>query len=118
MPMSSSAARKGSSEDQFELAAITVAELWHGVERASAGHRVQRQRYLEAVVAALPVISYSEQTAYHHARIWARLESTGKSIGSYGRIVAATAFERGSIVATFNKRHFSQVKGLTVIQPT
>jgi tRNA(fMet)-specific endonuclease VapC len=58
------------AEDQFELAAITVAELWHGVERASAGHRVRRQRYLEAVIVALPVISYTEQTAYHHARIW------------------------------------------------
>lgn len=105
------------AEEQFELAAITIAELWHGVERASAGHRVQRQRYLEAVIAALPVIPYTEQTAYHHARIWATLQSTGKTIGSYDLIVAATAFERGSIVATFNKRHFSQVKGLAVIQP-
>lgn len=105
------------AEEQFELAAITVAELWHGVERASAGHRVQRQRYLENVIAPLPIIPYTEQTAYHHARVWARLEAAGKTIGSYDLIVAATAFERGSVVATFNKRHFSQVKGLTVIQP-
>jgi tRNA(fMet)-specific endonuclease VapC len=105
------------AEDQFELAAITIAELWHGVERAAAAHKVQRQRYLEAIVAALPVIPYTEQTAYHHARIWARLVSAGKTIGSYDLIVAATALERGSIVATFNKRHFSQVKGLAVIQP-
>ena len=105
------------AEDQFELAAITIAELWHGVERASAEHRAERQRYLEAVISALPVIPYTEQTAYHHARIWARLESAGKTIGSYDLIVAATALERGSIVATFNKRHFSQVKGLSVIQP-
>jgi tRNA(fMet)-specific endonuclease VapC len=105
------------AEDQFELAAITIAELWHGVERASAEHRAERQRYLEAVISALPVIPYTEQTAYHHARIWATLESAGKTIGSYDLIVAATALERGSIVATFNKRHFSQVKGLAVIQP-
>jgi len=31
--------------------------------------------------------------------------------------VAATALERGSEVATFNHRHFAQVKGLTVIVP-
>jgi len=31
--------------------------------------------------------------------------------------VAATALERGDAVATFNKRHFTQVKGLTVIEP-
>ena len=38
-------------------------------------------------------------------------------IGYYDVIVAATALERGSEVATFNRRHFSQVKGLTVIEP-
>ncbi len=105
------------AEDQFELAAITIAELWHGVERASAAQGERRQRYLQAVIAALPVIPYTEQTAYHHARIWATLASAGKTIGSYDLIVAATALEHGSTVATFNKRHFSQVKGLAIIQP-
>jgi predicted nucleic acid-binding protein len=38
-------------------------------------------------------------------------------IGYYDVIVAATALERGSAVATFNQRHFSQVKGLTIIVP-
>jgi predicted nucleic acid-binding protein len=38
-------------------------------------------------------------------------------IGFYDMIVAATALERGSDVATFNQRHFSRVKGLTVIEP-
>ena len=32
-------------------------------------------------------------------------------------IVTATALERASQVATFNGRHFSQVSGLTVIEP-
>jgi predicted nucleic acid-binding protein len=38
-------------------------------------------------------------------------------IGDYDLIVAATAIERGSTVATFNKRHFEKVEGLTVIEP-
>ena len=102
---------------QFEIAAITVAELWHGVERASRAHKVKRQRYLEAILEALPIIPYTEQTAYEHARIWAQLEASGKMIGSYDVIVAATALERGSTLATFNQRHFSQVKGLSLILP-
>jgi tRNA(fMet)-specific endonuclease VapC len=105
------------ANDQFEVAAITIAELWHGVERASPTHRPGRQRYLEAFVGLLPVISYTEQTAYYHARLWANLESSGKSIGAYDLIVAATALQRGSTVATFNKRHFSQVKGLSILEP-
>ena len=103
--------------DQFEIAAITVTELWHGVERATGAHKIKRQRYLQAILTSLPIIPYTEQTAYEHARIWAELESAGKMIGFYDVIVAAAAMERGSELATFNKRHFAQVKGLSVIEP-
>jgi tRNA(fMet)-specific endonuclease VapC len=103
--------------DQFEIAAITVAELWHGVERATGAHKTRRRRYLEAILDSLPIIPYTEQTACEHARVWAELESSGKMIGYYDVIVAATALERGSKVATFNQRHFTQVKGLTVLEP-
>jgi tRNA(fMet)-specific endonuclease VapC len=92
--------------DQFEIAAITVAELWHGVERATAAHRIKRERFLRTVLDVLPIIPYTEVTAFEHARIWAVLESTGKMIGFYDLIVATTALERGSKVATFNQSHF------------
>lgn len=105
------------ASDQFEIAAITVAELWHGVERATGAHKITRQRYLNAVLQSLPVIPYTEQTAYEHARIWAELQASGKMIGFYDLIVGATALERGSQVATFNKRHFAQIRGLGVIEP-
>jgi tRNA(fMet)-specific endonuclease VapC len=105
------------AEDHFEVAAITLAELWHGVERASGARRANRLRYLEAITAVLPIIAYTEETARHHARIWSDLESSGKSIGAYDLVVAATALQRGSILATFNRRHFSQVRGLTIIEP-
>ena len=103
--------------DDFEIAAITVAELWHGVERATAPHRARRERYLQTVVSTLPIIPYTEQTAYEHARIWSDLESRGKMIGFYDLLVGATALERGSQVATFNTRHFSQIKGLRILEP-
>ncbi len=103
--------------EQFEIAAITVAELWHGVERATGAHRAKRLHYLQTIIATLPIIPYTEQTAYEHARIWGQLEAGGKMSGYYDVIVAATAMERGSKVATFNRRHFDVVKGLTVIEP-
>jgi len=104
-------------DEQFEVAAITVAELWHGVERATAPHRARRQLYIENALAKVQIIPYTEQTAREHARLWAELESSGRMIGDYDLIVAATALERGSAVATFNTRHFDSVAGLTVIQP-
>jgi len=105
------------ANDHFEIAAITIAELWHGVERAVEPQRSKRRKYLEALVTALPIVPYTEQTAYEHARIWAELLAAGKMIGAYDLIVAATALERGSHVATFNKRHFALVKGLQIIEP-
>jgi tRNA(fMet)-specific endonuclease VapC len=102
---------------EFEIAAVTVAELWHGVERATGARRAARLHYLQTILALLPVIPCTEQTAYEHARIWAKLEAAGKMIGYYDLIVAATAMERGSSVATFNKRHFGLVNGLKVIEP-
>jgi tRNA(fMet)-specific endonuclease VapC len=105
------------ANERFEVAAITVAELWHAVERSAALHKAKRERYIRAILEALPIIPYTEATAFEHARIWAMLEASGTMIGSYDIIVAAIAIERGSTVATFDKRHFNQVKGLKVIEP-
>jgi len=69
-------------------------------------------------VGALPILPYTERTAYEHARIWAEVEASGKMIGFYDLILAATALERGSQVATFNTRHFVAIKGLSVFEPS
>jgi len=100
-----------------QIAAITVAELWHGIERATASHKSRREHYLRMIFNALPIVSYTQKTALEHARIWAALESSGKMISPYDLIVAATALERNSKVATFNLRHFAQVPGLEVMVP-
>jgi tRNA(fMet)-specific endonuclease VapC len=104
-------------EEEFELAAITVAELLHGLERATGAHRKKRREYIDGALSSFRVVPYTARTAEFHARVWADLESRGKMIGYHDLIVAATALERGNPVATFNSRHFSAVKGLKVIQP-
>ena len=58
---------------EIELAAITVAELWHGVVRATPQHRVRREAYVRRIIDLLPIIPYTELTAFEHARIWAEL---------------------------------------------
>lgn len=103
--------------DDFAIAAITVAELWHGVERASPTHRHYREQYIRAVLDAFPILPYTEQVAYQHARIWAALEPSGQTISPYDLLVAATALDRDSAVATYNQRHYSRIQGLKIIQP-
>lgn len=63
-------------DEQFEVAALT--ELWHVVERATGAQRAKRQQYLQTILASLPVIPYTVETAHEHARIWADPESSGK----------------------------------------
>src|SRR5271165_1889815 len=101
----------------LEIAAITVAELWHGIERATAPHRAKRERYLRTIVERLEPIPYTETTALIHARLWAELESSGNMIGAHDLILASAALERDRLVATLNKRHFMVVPGLKVIEP-
>jgi predicted nucleic acid-binding protein len=107
----------GQTGQDLEIAAITIAELWHGIERATAPHRARRERYLRTIVERLEAIPYTEATALVHAELWANLESSGNMIEAHDLILASAALERGSVVATFNKRHFALVPGLKVIEP-
>ena len=97
---------------EIELAAITVAELWHGVVRATPQHRVRREEYVRRIIELLPIIPYTERTAFEHARIWAELAQEGRMTGYYDIIVAATAIERDCEVATLNTKHFAGIRGL------
>jgi tRNA(fMet)-specific endonuclease VapC len=92
--------------------------LWHGVERSTGAYRREREDFIRRFLEFVRILPYTEVKAIDPARIWAELEWSGKMIGYYDIIVAATAIERGSTVATFDKRHFNQVKGgLQVIEP-
>jgi tRNA(fMet)-specific endonuclease VapC len=105
------------TQEPVFLAAITVAELLHGLERARASHRARREAYLTQIMGACEVLDYGAPTVAVHARIWAELESAGQIAGAHDLIVAATALEHDHVVATFNTRHFQNVKGLRLIQP-
>ena len=57
--------------DELEVAAITVAELWHGVEQTTVPYRATRERYIRTVLDGVLIIPYTQATAMEHARIWA-----------------------------------------------
>jgi tRNA(fMet)-specific endonuclease VapC len=99
------------------LPAIVAAELLHGLERATAKHKLKRQNFLDSVLARTPILDYTMSTAKIHAKLWAEMERKGKMIGYYDLIIAATALEHGSTVATFNRRHFIAVPDLQIITP-
>ena len=104
-------------DEEMKLAAITVAELWHSVERATGLHRTRRQKFLQKALLAFEVVPYTEMAAVQHARLWADMDATGQRVSPHDLILAATALECGAAVVTFNERRFAGVPGLTVLKP-
>ncbi len=101
--------------EHFYIAAITASELLHGVERANTKDRREtRSRYVEEVLAQIPVIDIDLSVARRHAVLWARLERSGKIIGPHDLLIAATALEWGHSVATLNLDEFIRVPDLQI----
>jgi tRNA(fMet)-specific endonuclease VapC len=107
--------RQLGENEEVGIAAITASELLHGVHRATEAHRGRREAFVEAVLAAFPVLSFDLLVARIHARLWAGLASAEAEVGAHDRLVAATAMTAGWRVATANVRHFNRVPGLDVV---
>jgi len=98
--------------------AITLSELWFGIEVDADAARVRRRRrWLEKIFRRLEVIPMDAALARVHARLWAQLSEAGRTIGPHDLIVAATAIHRRWAVATLNAEEFRHVRGLEVVEP-
>lgn len=100
---------------QGELA--VPAPVWHelryGWLRMPAGQRKDAiGRYLQEVVADLPVLSYDAGAARVHAELRADLERAGKAMPFVDGQIAAIAIAQGLTLVTRNVRDFSAVAGL------
>lgn len=102
------------SEPVF-LAAITASELLHGVHRAdSASRRGRREKFVETILEAVPVLPFDLLVAREHARIWADLSRSGRLIGAHDMQIAATGIAHDLGLLTANRREFERVEGLLV----
>ena len=98
--------------DDVAVAAITAAELLVGVELADGRRRQSRQRYVEAVLDALPVESYDLDVARAHALLLADVRRRGRPRGAHDLLIAATALARNREVITTDQPGFSDLPGV------
>ena len=99
------------------LAAITVAELLTGVERASPpSQRLRRESFIEAIISRTTILPYDLAAARIHAHLSARLAAQGQQVGSHDMQIAATAIAYGYPVLTHNLRDFRRIPELSIIQ--
>jgi predicted nucleic acid-binding protein len=98
------------------MAAITASELLHGVHRLKgAVARTRAERFVERILAAIPVIPFDLDIARVHARIDAELSAAGTTIGDGDLTIGATAVWLDYRVATRDLRSFPKIKGLPVV---
>ncbi|MFN2120942.1 MAG: type II toxin-antitoxin system VapC family toxin [Anaerolineales bacterium] len=103
-------------EGNAYISTITASELLVGVHRAeSKARRLKRSAFVESILAAIPVLDFTLETARVHAEIKAALYVLGQTLGANDLIIAATALSSGHAVLTTDVDDFVRVPGLRVI---
>ena len=104
-------------EEPVVLAAISASELLHGVHRLKgAVARTRAERFVEHVLASIPVVPFDLDVARVHARLDAELSAAGTAVGDADLMIAATAVWLDYRVATRDVRSFPRIEGLDVVR--
>lgn len=96
--------------DQMCISAITLSELYHGVEKSTLA--AKNLGMIEDFISRLDVLDYTQEASAHYGDIRARLEESGITIGVNDLHIAGHARSRGLVVVTNNQREFERVPGL------
>jgi predicted nucleic acid-binding protein len=95
--------------------AIVCAELLVGVRLAdSAARAAARRARIDALLARLPVVDFTPETARHWADLFATLSRSGAMIPANDLAVAATALQLGFgvLIGPKDERRFRRIPGL------
>lgn len=96
----------------FGVPAIVEAELRTGARKSD--HPQKNMLLVERFLAPFARIPFDSDCAREYAKVRARLERTGQSVGPNGLLIASTALARGATLVTRNVREFSRVDGLEI----
>lgn len=103
-------------EQQIAISAVGLAELVHGIYRASTSEqRTRRQHFVDDLRMVVPILPLNEEAGLIAGRLDGEQQAKGNVIPFVDLLIAATALAFGYSVVTVNSRHFKQVPGLTVL---
>jgi len=104
-------------EEDVAIAAITAAELLHGVHRApSPAARGKREAFVERILAVIPVLPFDAVVARAHARLLAQVTAAGLAVGAHDLAIASTAIAHGRRVITRDERTLVRITGLDLVR--
>jgi tRNA(fMet)-specific endonuclease VapC len=109
------AIRVETDDAEIAISVITVWELVHGIVRAdTAERRARRQRFLNDLLAGMPVHTVTVAIALRGGQVDGQLQAAGTRVAMADLLIGATALDLGYSVATANPRHFQAIPGLVV----
>lgn len=88
--------------DDLAIAAITLAELRHGILAADATRRTAREQFVEDVEETIEVLPYTRSTAAEHAALLDHVRRAGRPRGAHDLIIAAHAKQTGRGVVSLD----------------
>ena len=100
--------------DDVAVAAITVAELKVGVQLAKGRRQDKRERFVAAILDAVPIEPYDLEVAEAHAVLLAHVRRVGTPRRAHDLIIAATARAQERQVVSFDRSGFAELPGVSL----
>jgi tRNA(fMet)-specific endonuclease VapC len=98
--------------DEVAVSSIVAAELWTGVSKSA--HPGRSRDALHAFLAYVMILDWPAEAAPTYGEVRARLEASGRSIGTLDLLIAAHAIHEKATLITRNLSEFRRVAGLKV----
>jgi tRNA(fMet)-specific endonuclease VapC len=98
--------------DDVCISVITKSELLFGVEMSL--RRQQDALAVEAFLAHIEVLDFTDEASFHYAKIRAELKRHGAMIDANDLFIAAHARSLGLTLVTNNSREFGRISHLTI----
>jgi tRNA(fMet)-specific endonuclease VapC len=110
--------RQTFGEVEIALTSVTIAELVHGIYRATTSELRQRRRaFIDELKRHVPVHPITQDTAEIIGQISGEQAATGITIPFADLAIGAAALEQSYALATLNARHFEKIPGLVLRKP-
>ena len=95
------------------ISAVTAHEMLRGVARLPQGvRRARSERWLETILAAIPILEYDLEVARVHSALWVELAANRVTMAEADQMIAATAITHGLDLVTSDAafRHVPDLK--------
>jgi predicted nucleic acid-binding protein len=104
-------------DDGIAISVVTLLELAHGIARADTPERrAQRQRFLDELVAGVPVQLVTVPIALRAGFLDGQSQARGIRVPLSDLLIGVSALELGYAVATANVRHFRLIPGVEIVR--